>query len=91
LGIVPGCSYRRIENPELDAQGGGRGKYSSRARGSESIAGSLAGGDSKELDTNRTSCPVVGVGVADEDRIASAYPTELESADQHLGRGLQGK
>src|ERR1700683_1223689 len=91
FGILPGCDYRRIENVELNAQGGGRRKYSSSARGGESVAGSLPLGDTKELDANRISRPVIGIGIADEDSIGSADLTEIESADEHLGRGLQGK
>src|ERR1039457_3773600 len=89
FGILSGCDYRRIENVEFNAQGGRRGKYASSARGGESVAGSLAPGHSKELDPNRTSSPVVGVRIADENCVASAHRTELESADDHLGRGLQ--
>jgi hypothetical protein len=66
LGIVPGCDYRRIEQIQMDAEGGGGRKDAARAGRGELVAEVLVERDPKELDAKLGSGAIVGIRIADK-------------------------
>ena len=67
FGIVPGCDFRRIEQIQqiqMDAESGGRGKDSPGAGRGELVAEILVERNAKELDVEFGSGAIIGSGIA---------------------------